>query len=354
MMVYPAEDWPSDPRRKKVTQMASAHTLIVQPDDGRTLVLNALNAAQKSIDLTIYEISDPQIMSALQAAKARGVAVQVIYNWYSFPADMQQREILPAIQQLTQAGIQCKQAPRTFEVTHEKAFVIDGTTGIIMSFNLTSEYFGTTRDFGIVTTVGAEVTEISEVFNADWNDKPITPKVASLVWSPSNSRTKLTSLISGSTKTLDIYCEEVDDPGTLGAMVAAAKRGVTVRFIAAVLGGQGKVNGNARGVTYLQSGGVSAVCKSFLYIHAKMVLADYGTPSAKAYIGSENFSCVSLDDNRECGIIVVESAILDRLRSTYDSDWAQPSVAVAPDSTPINACLGDPAGRANARRNARA
>jgi phosphatidylserine/phosphatidylglycerophosphate/cardiolipin synthase-like enzyme len=51
--------------------MASTHTLIVQPDDGRTLVLNALNAAKKSIELTIYEISDPQIMSALQAAKAR-------------------------------------------------------------------------------------------------------------------------------------------------------------------------------------------------------------------------------------------------------------------------------------------
>jgi len=333
--------------------MASAHTLIVQPDDGRTLVLNALNAAKKSIELTIYEISDPQIMSALQAAKARGAAVRVIYNWYSFPADMQQREITPAIQELTKAGIQCKQAPRTFEVTHEKAFVIDGATGIVMSFNLTSEYFGTTRDFGIVTTAGAEVTEISNVFDADWNDKPVTPEVASLVWSPVNSRTKLTSLIKGAKNTLDIYCEEADDPGTLGAMAAAAKRGVKVRFIAAVLSGEGKINGNARGITYLQSGGVNAVCKSFLYIHAKMVLADYGKPHAQAYIGSENFSCVSLADNRECGIILSESEILARLQSTYDSDWAKPSVTVTPDNTPIRACLGDPAGRTQARRNAR-
>ncbi len=334
--------------------MASTHTLIVQPDDGRTLVLNALDAAKKSIDLTIYEISDPQIMSALQAAKARGAAVRVIYNWYSFPADMQQREIAPAIQELTKGGIQCKQAPRTFEITHEKAFVIDGVTGIVMSFNLTSEYFGTTRDFGIVTTAGAEVTEISNVFDADWNDKPVTPVVASLVWSPVNSRTKLTSLINGAKNTLDIYCEEAEDPGTLGAMVAAAKRGVKVRFIAAVLSGEGKINGNARGITYLQSGGVNAVCKSFLYIHAKMVLADCGKPNAQAYIGSENFSCVSLDDNRECGIILSESEILARLQSTYDSDWAKPSVTVTPDNTPIKACLGDPAGRTQARRNARA
>ena len=320
--------------------MASTHTLIVEPDDGRTLVLEALNAATKSIDLTIYELSDPQIMSALESAQARKVAVRVLYNWYSFTSRMQQTDITPAIQKLTQAGIQCRQAPRAFEVTHEKAFAIDGATGIVMSFNLTSEYFGTTRDFGIVTTVPEEVAEIDAVFQADWSGNAVTPKVASLVWSPDNSRAKLTSLIASAQKTLDIYCEEAEDPGTLEAMVAAAKRGVKVRFIAAVLTGEGKVNGNARGVTTLLNGGVMAVCKAFLYIHAKMALADYGTPNAQAYIGSENFSCVSLNKNRECGIIVSEPAILDRLNTTYASDWGKPSVTVQPDTTPLTPCSG--------------
>jgi phosphatidylserine/phosphatidylglycerophosphate/cardiolipin synthase-like enzyme len=113
-----------------------------------------------------------------------------------------------------------------------------------------------------------------------------------------------------------------------------------VRFIAAVLSAEGKINGNARGVTTLLNGGVDAVCKTFLYIHAKMVLADYGTPHAQAYIGSENFSCVSLNENRECGIIVGESLILDRLNTTYASDWAKPSVTVTPDTTPLTPCSG--------------
>jgi len=340
---------------------AASHTLIVQPDDGRTLVLSNLNAAKTSIDLTIYEISDPQIMAALQAAQKRKVTVRVLYNWYSFTTDDQQRTVMPAIQQLTAAGIQCKQAPRNFEVTHEKAFVIDGATAIVMSFNLTSEYFSDTRDFGIVTTVPAEVTEIANVFSADWNGKSIVPKVPSLVWSPVNSRTKLTALINAASKTLDLYCEEVEDPGTLGAMVAAAKRGVKVRFMAALLTGQGNANGNAQGLTYLQSGHVNAVCKSFpiaggkvqMYIHAKMALADHGTAKAQAYIGSENFTCVSLDDNRECGILVTEPAILDRLQATYNSDWAQPSVPVTPDNTPLRACMGNPAARTKARIKSR-
>jgi phosphatidylserine/phosphatidylglycerophosphate/cardiolipin synthase-like enzyme len=320
--------------------MASAHTLIVEPDDGRTLVLQALNAATKSVDLTIYELSDPQIMSGLVSAQARKVAVRVLYNWFSFTPQMQQANITPAIQQLTKAGIQCKQAPRTFEVTHEKAFVIDGATAIVMSFNLTAEYFGSTRDFGIVTTVPAEVAEVAAVFQADWSGSAITPKVSTLVWSPVNSSARLTSLINSAKETLDVYCEEAGDPGTLGAMVAAAKRGVQVRFIAAVLSGEGKINGNAAGVTTMQKGGVNAVCKSFLYIHAKMTLADYGTPNAQAFIGSENFSCVSLSKNRECGIIVTEPAILARLNAAYTSDWAQPSVTVTPDTTPLMPCSG--------------
>lgn len=344
--------------------MSPSHTLIVEPDDGRTLVLNTLNAARNSIDLTIYELSDSEIMSALTAAQGRKVTVRVLYNWYSFPADTQQREIMPAIQQLKAAGIQSKPAPANFEVTHEKAFVVDDSTGIVMSFNLTSEYFSDTRDFGIITTVPAEVEEIAAVFSADWNGTSIVPKVASMVWSPVNSRSKLTALINKTKKTLDIYCEDIDDPGTLGAMVAAAKRGVKVRLMAAVLSGQGQANGNARGITYLRNGQVNAVCKSFpfvalgvqhqMYIHAKMALADYQMPSAQAYIGSENFACVSLDDNRECGIIVNEPAILDRLQATYDADWAQPSVPVTPDNTPLVACLGNPVARTTARIKARA
>lgn len=320
-----------------------SHTLIVEPDDGRALVLGLLGAAKTSIDLTIYEISDPEIMAALTSAQSRGATVRVLYNWYSFPPEMQQQVVTPSVTALSKAGVQCRQAPKNFEVTHEKAFVVDGATAIIMSFNLVSNYFTDTRDFGIVSTVPAEVAEVAAVFGADWNSQAITPTAPSLLWSPVSSRAKLAALIGGAKATLDVYCEEASDPGTLGALVAAAKRGVKVRYTAAVLSGSGKSNGNARGVTFMNAGGVSAVCKSFLYIHAKMVLADQGTPAAQAYIGSVNLCCTSLNDNRECGILVTETAILQRLAATYESDWAQPSVAVVPDTTPLDPCPGNKA-----------
>lgn len=329
--------------------MPGYHTLIVEPDDGRTAVLAALGSARSTIDLTIYELSDAQILAALIAAKQRGVVVQVLYNWYSFSARTQQTDVTPYINQLVAQGIACRIAPKAFEVTHEKAFVIDGSTAIIMTFNLTSDYFGQTRDFGVVTTDPAEVAEVAAVFSADWNDQPAAPTAPSLLWSPVNSRAKLTALINGATATLDLYCEEIEDPGTLAAVVAAARRGVAVRFIAAVLQSAGKVNGNAQGITYLRAGGVNAVCKNTPYMHAKMALADRGTADAQAYIGSENLTCVSLNDNRECGILVTDAAILERLETVFSTDWALPSVTVVPDPTPLQPCAGEPQTRAGIR-----
>ncbi|MFH0879311.1 MAG: phospholipase D-like domain-containing protein [Lentisphaerota bacterium] len=60
---------------------------------------------------------------------------------------------------------------------------------------------------------------------------------------------------------------------------------------------------------------------SFLYIHAKMILADYGAAQAAAFLGSENFSRTSLDRNRELGILVTETPILDRLHQVFEQDW---------------------------------
>lgn len=335
----------------------ASHMLIVEPADGRTGVLAAISSATRTIDLTIYEMTDTAVVDALVTAQGRGVAVRVLYNWDSFDSDTRTTDVTPTIQRLTAAGVQCRPAPSEFAVTHEKACVIDSVQALVLTFNLSAEYFGTTRDFGIVSTVPSEVDEVEAVFEADWGSLPIGPSVATLVWSPTNSRARLLALIEGASHTLEIYNEELSDPGILGAFVAAAGRGVSVRVIAAVLESEDSSNANARGVTYLQSRGVQAVCKAFpvptaqgsvpIYIHAKVIVADFGTPTASAFFGSENFSCESLNDNRECGIRVTETAILARVEATFESDWTEPSVTVTPDASPLTAC---PSGSLTERR----
>jgi phosphatidylserine/phosphatidylglycerophosphate/cardiolipin synthase-like enzyme len=295
------------------------YTLLTQPTSGRDQILSLINGAQTSINLTIYEIEDPQFISALTAAAKRGVNVRVLYNHYSF-AQYSHDPNAQYVAQLNAGGVQTKEAAQTFTVTHQKTFTIDDSVSVIMTFNLCPSYFSTTRDFGIITSDPGQVAEITQVFEADWAYQPVSVSQSALVWSPDNSRSKILDLINSATRTLDVYNEETSDKASMAALIAAAKRGVTVRFITAILkSSSSPTDGNAAERATLNANGVQAKGLANPYIHAKMILAD----GAQVFLGSENFSSTSLDKNRELGIILNDSSIISSIEGTFESDWGQ-------------------------------
>lgn len=300
----------------------AAHILIVQPDGGRTPIVSAISNAKSSIHLTIYELDDAIIEEALKKASLNGAEVKIIYNYSSF-SPSKKENVQKYMESLESAGILTKKANPESEVTHQKTFTFDGSKSIIMTFNLESNYFGGTRDFGIITTDPKEVSEITKVFQSDWNYTKVTPSVDSLVWSNNNSRKKILALIRSANRTLDIYNEELEDPECLNALIQKAASGVTVRVISAQLEDTDKVDKNRVHREYLNANSVAAkyMPTTYLYCHAKMLLAYYGTNKTRAFIGSENFSSTSLDKNRELGILISESEILDKLHSTFETDW---------------------------------
>ncbi|HMD50447.1 MAG TPA: phospholipase D-like domain-containing protein, partial [Bryobacteraceae bacterium] len=58
-----------------------------------------------------------------------------------------------------------------------------------------------------------------------------------------------------------------------------------------------------------------------LYIHAKVILADYPGAAPSALVGSQNFSNASLNENRELGLTVSDPAILQSLAAALGSDF---------------------------------
>jgi phosphatidylserine/phosphatidylglycerophosphate/cardiolipin synthase-like enzyme len=54
------------------------------------------------------------------------------------------------------------------------------------------------------------------------------------------------------------------------------------------------------------------------YVHAKAIIVD----DRWAFVGSENISTSSLDNNRELGVLVNDQDSLSRLSSTFEQDWA--------------------------------
>ncbi len=55
-----------------------------------------------------------------------------------------------------------------------------------------------------------------------------------------------------------------------------------------------------------------------LYMHAKMMVGEQ-----VAFVGSENFSETSLQQNREMGVLLRQEAELSELRQQFAKDWAR-------------------------------
>ncbi|HWC22866.1 MAG TPA: phospholipase D-like domain-containing protein [Flexivirga sp.] len=293
---------------------AGDYSLVTLPDQGESAIYNFVNTATKSIDVTIYELRDTTLVDDLVAKQKAGVNVRVIFDSQHSSIDG------PAYSALQAAGAGVTYSSSAYVYTHQKTITVDGTESYISTGNFDTKYYSTSRDYGVFDTNQSDVSAIETVFNADYAKQPITPSDgADLVWSPTDSQTRILALINGAQHSLDVQEEEFGDPTLVNAVVADAKRGVAVRVVAenennsyttelnevTAAGGQVK--------TYTSSAGY--------YIHAKAIVADYGTSSAKVFAGSENFSDNSLNHNRELGLIVSDSGIVNGIEQAFDKDF---------------------------------
>ena len=292
---------------------ASDFSLVILPDQGENAIYNFVNSATSSVNVTIYELNDTTLVNDLVAREKAGVKVRVILD------QAQKSYNTAAYNALTAGGVGVVYSSTSFTYTHQKTITVNNDESYISTGNFDTTYYATSRDYGVFDTDANDVAAIVAVFNADYAHTSITPSDGDdLVWSPTDSQTHLLSLINGATKSLDIEQEEFSDTTLINALVAAENRGVTVRVVledpssyssevSEVEAAGGKVTG------YSSSTG--------FYIHAKTIIADYGTSAQKAFAGSENFSSNSLNDNRELGLITTDSGVVSGLESTFNGDF---------------------------------
>jgi len=283
--------------------------LFVEPEDGRQPVIAELAAASSSIDLLIYLLTDQVVIDELVAAEQRGVTVRVILEQYPFGGSGNPEEVAQA---LTDAGADVRWASHDFSFSHVKTFIVDRDVAVVMNLNLSRSSFEQNREFGIVTTAPDDVASAQAIFDADWEGISISDP-GTLVVSPLNSRIEFARLIDGANESLDIYAEVIRDDEIVDRLIAAVNRGIAVRLVMS----PDSDPVNQQMLLKLESEGIEIRLLSEPYIHAKAILMDGDT----AFIGSQNFTETSLDENREIGIVVQESEIVTRLRSIFESDF---------------------------------
>jgi cardiolipin synthase len=323
---------PTDP--SSATLSAPSWSLITEPNDGMQPLYSLMASAHDTLDMTMYELADPATIAILDADARRGVLVRVLldrdYSGYSINE--------PDFSQLASNGVQVRWAP-TGTIFHQKTITIDDRTSVIMTLNLTSEYYSTTRDFAVVTTDPPDVAAIEQVFDSDWTNSgaPATgPTGQNLMWSP-GAEAGIVSVIDSAHHSLLVENEEMDDPAVTSAFESAAGRGVDVDLV----------------MTYssswvdafddLTSAGVHVrtyAPDASLYIHAKVMVADDTT----MFLGSQNFSASSLDDNRELGIITSDASLVTPVDQTVASDFAGATAFTPPLSASTTLTPTSPSG----------
>jgi phosphatidylserine/phosphatidylglycerophosphate/cardiolipin synthase-like enzyme len=292
---------------------ASDFSLLVLPDQGESAIYSFASSATSSIDLTMYELKDTTLVNDLVAREKAGVDVRVILDREHESYDSS------AYSTLTKGGVSVVWSSSAFTYTHQKTLTVDNRESYITTGNFDTTYYSTSRDYGIFDTDPADVAAVVATFNADFAHKSITPSDGDdLVWSPTDSQTRLLSLINGAKSSLDIEQEEFSDSALVSAIVSAEKRGVKVRVVV-----EDPSSYSSELKQVISAGGTVAGYSSStgFYIHAKAIVADDGTPTAKVFAGSENFSSNSLNDNRELGLITTDSAVLSGIESAFTSDY---------------------------------
>lgn len=290
----------------------------ILPDQGESSIYSFVNAATSSIDMTMYELRDTTMENDLIAREKAGVNVRVIL-------DGQETSVNSAAYSALQAGgVSVTYSSSSFTYTHQKTVTVDNKESYISTGNLDTTYYATSRDFGVFDTDLNDVNAIVAVFNADFAKTSITPSDGDdLVWSPTDSQTHIVALLNGAQHTLDIEQEEFSDSAELSAIVAAENRGVTVRLVL-----ENESNEWAAGISQVEAAGAKVTTytsSTGFYVHAKTVVADYGTSTAKVFLGSENMTANSLNSNRELGLIVSDSGVLNGVESTFNTDFGSSS-----------------------------
>jgi cardiolipin synthase A/B len=293
------------------------YSLVTEPADGMAPIYDLITSAKHTLDMTMYELDDRTAESDMAADAKRGVKVRVLLD-----QNLARSYNTPAFHYLTAHGVDVRWAPHSYDVTHQKTLTVDGDISAVMTLNLTSEYYSTTRDLAIIDRDRADVAAIEAVFANDFAGRSYSPEPtgADLIWSP-GADSRLVSIIASAKHSLYVENEEMSEYTIVDALCAAARRGVDVDVV----------------MTYehswqynfdkLASAGVHVrtyLPSAPLYIHAKVIVVDPGDPDEQLEVGSQNFSWASLEYNRELGLVLGtgHAGIIRSVAATVRSDFA--------------------------------
>jgi phosphatidylserine/phosphatidylglycerophosphate/cardiolipin synthase-like enzyme len=342
----------------------------VSPDCSYRLVRDAVNAAEHTLDLYIYNVSAEHLLDLLRDAKERGVDIRIMYD--AMDTRGGEKDKLRAL------GVALKEAPSTgrrqvFTVCHQKFAVIDNRILLLGSANWAStsipkvtvpgKFQKGNREWLVCIGNDAVAGWFARLFQADWDIValagpqgamvlPQLPVVESLemrmaavtipdevfdiaspvlsagvrvipILSPDNYFTLVRNLIRNAQTSIDLEQQYIvaGGPKTQGLLedLSSRKGEVEIRILVSPAFDKNW----KKSVETLTAAGLLDCLRainlnSFTHLHNKGVLVD----RKFTVITSTNMSENSITQAREAGVLIESEEIGSYYTRVLDVDWA--------------------------------
>ena len=347
-------------------------------------LVSLIENAKTSLDIEIYEMDDPQVLTSIEAAVNRGVVVRVVQEGTPVGAACKiftakatkdstgcatQKALVATVQNgggqyvaFNHAALCGIKGKTCYE--HGKILVADGSQALISTgnFNTTNLCDKTTlplttscdRDYSVITTDTTVVGMLETIFAKDLAgvaysvNSVMTAEASQKMTVSPFSLAPLVAFLGTAKTKIQIQNQYLDDADLNAAIVAAARRGVQVEVQVASECSFGPPKASdTKSWTATFSGFDSAGIKTSIftramqvngisgYLHAKTIVVD-GT---SAWVGSVNGSVTSLTNNREYGIFLNDAVSGQELSADMEQDFQDPNSESWQDSL---TCKNDP------------
>jgi len=299
--------------------ISGADQLVPLPDGPSAFaaIVDVLRAARRSIELELYEFQRLDLVAMLLDAHDRGLTVTAI-------KDPSERSSETSWAVLEQGGVRVVAFPlERLTIDHVKLLIVDGVRAIVGGINWGS-HSALNHDVDVLAA-GPVVVNLERVFRQDLalagEPTPIPPPapdrhVQVLVTHPGDGiRAAALAAVAAARHSIDIEMFVLSDRVILDALVAASRRGVSLRALLDPTQPQ-----NATTMALLQAAGAAVrfyVQAGDELLHAKLGIFDRAT----VLFGSCNWSYSGFARNHELDLLVHDARLARIFLSRLEQDW---------------------------------
>ena len=281
------------------------------------VVARLVESARTRVMVEMYELGRRDLVSALGAAHARGVAVQVITD----PTVNASRRSVVLLDKLHVPERVYPVDDVRHQIDHVKVLIADDEA-VVGGMNW-GAHSSRNHDYVLETHVQTEIARLTRIFVQDWDlagGHPAPLATARSEVAQTAPGEEIRAMLEGALgrARLRVLAEvyTLTDPEVIAGLAAAHRRGVLVRVL---LDPNQPYNRHA--YTVLSSSGVAVrwypVPKGAL-LHAKIGLFD-----GELILGSANWTLSGLGVNHELDIETQDPHAVSAYGSQFESDWSK-------------------------------